>query len=268
MACERPHPQLWLYLDGELALPEALEVAQHLRTCVTCQQEAAVHRRLQALLRTALPEEEVPAPLWTAIQHRLAQESPPTGHPSTERPPSAGRPRRRLWMRLGILAVVVLVAVAVRLWLTPVIPVVVQEIVDSQIRTRLMRVPYIQVPANPEAIRRWFDDKVEFAVPVPALPPARYTFLGARLNYYLDRRVAEMVYTSGSHVVAFVMFSDKGITLSALPTRRLGHRTVYVQTYKGYTTVLWHDGTIFCGLVSDLQLHAVLEVLRHASGAT
>jgi hypothetical protein len=43
---------------------------------------------------------------------------------------------------------------------------------------------------------------------------------------------------------------------------------VYVQTYKGYTTVLWHDGTIFCGLVSDLQLPAVLEVLRHARRAT
>src|SRR5712691_1705659 len=98
MACERPHPQLWLYLDGELVPPEADEMAQHLRTCSTCQQEAAVHRRLQALLRTALPEDEVPASLWTAIEHRLAQESPPTGHPS------AGRPRRRLWLPLGTLA--------------------------------------------------------------------------------------------------------------------------------------------------------------------
>src|SRR5712692_11249700 len=92
----------------------------------------------------------------------------------------------------------------------------------------------------------------------------RYTFLGARLNYFLDRRVAEMAYASGSHVLSFVMFSDKGITLAALPTRRLGSRTVYVQTYKGYTTVFWQDGAVFCGLVSDLQLPAVLEALSHA----
>jgi anti-sigma factor RsiW len=109
---------------------------------------------------------------------------------------------------------------------------------------------------------------VEFAVPVPSLPLARYTFLGVRLNYFLDRRVAEMAYVSGSHVLSFVMFSDNGVTLSELPTRRLGHRTVYVQTYKGYTTVLWHDGTIFCGLVSDLQLTAVLEALRQAHAMT
>jgi len=123
MACERPHPQLWLYLDGELVPPEALDVAQHLRICPTCQREVAVHRRLQALLRTVLPEEDVPAQLWTAIQHRLAQESPPTGHPSTERPPSAGRPRHLLWMCLGTLAALALIAVAVRFWFTPAIPV-------------------------------------------------------------------------------------------------------------------------------------------------
>jgi anti-sigma factor RsiW len=268
MACERPHPQLWLYLDGELVPPEADEMAQHLHTCPTCQWEAAVHRRLQALLRTALPEEDGLAQLWTAIQHRLAQESPPTDHLSMERPPSAGRPRRRLWMRLGTLAALMLVAVATRFWFAPAIPIVVQEIVDSQIRMRLMRVSYTQLPADPEVIRRWFDDKVEFVVPVPALPPARYTFLGARLNYFLDRRVAEMAYASGNHVLSFVMFSDKGVTLSTLPTRRLGHRTVYIQTYKGYTTVLWHDGTIFCGLVSDLQLTAVLEALRQAHAMT
>ena len=57
-----------------------------------------------------------------------------------------------------------------------------------------------------------------------------------------------MAYASGNHVLAFLMFSDKGITLSAMPTRRLGSRTVYVQTYKGYTTVLWQDGMVFCSL--------------------
>ena len=90
MACERPHPQFWLYLDGELVPPEALDVAQHLRTCPTCQQEAAVHRRLQALLRTALPEEDVPAQLWTAIQHRLAQESPLRATPARSDHPAPG----------------------------------------------------------------------------------------------------------------------------------------------------------------------------------
>src|SRR5882762_7209107 len=162
MSCERPSAQLYLYLDGELAPPEADEMAQHLQACPVCQEEVATHRRLQGLLRAAVQEDEVPAQLWSAIEQRLAQEPP------ARRPQAAGQPRRRLWRRLGTLAALLLVAFAVRLWLTPTVPVLVQEVVDSQIRARLMGASYTQVPATPDAIRHWFDEKVDFAVLVPA----------------------------------------------------------------------------------------------------
>src|SRR5919202_5800574 len=119
MSCERPSAQLYRYLDGELAPPEAEDMAQHLQICPTCQEEVAAHRRLQGLLRTAGQEDEVPAQLWATIQHRLAQE------PQARRPQAAGHPRGRLWRRLGTLAALLLVAVAVRLWLTPPVPVMV-----------------------------------------------------------------------------------------------------------------------------------------------
>jgi anti-sigma factor RsiW len=131
-----------------------------------------------------------------------------------------------------------------------------------------MGAPYTQMPATPDAIRRWFDDKVDFAVLVPALPQARYPFLGTRLNYFLNRRVAEMAYASEGHVLSFVMFADPGLTLSTMSPMRVGNRTVYVHTYKGYTTVFWQDGTLFCGLVSDLHLPALLEVLQQAHAMT
>jgi anti-sigma factor RsiW len=258
MSCERPLSQLYLYLDGELAPPEANEIAQHLRTCRTCQAEVAVHHRLQGLLRTPLPEDEVPEPLWTAIHQCLVQEV------RTTAPQPARRAWHRLWLSLGSLAALLLVALVIRLWLTPAVPLVVQEVVDSQIRARLMRVPYTQMPATPDAIRHWFDDKVDFAVLVPVLPQARYPFLGVRLNYFLNRRVAEMAYASEGHVLSFVMFIDPGMTLSTMSPIRVGNRTVYVQTYKGYTTIFWQDGTLFCGLVSDLHLPAMLEALRQA----
>jgi anti-sigma factor (TIGR02949 family) len=262
MSCERPPAQLYRFLDGELAPPEAEEMAQHLQACPACQEKVDVHRSLQGLLRTAVQEDEVPEQLWSAIHQRLVQE------PQVRRPRSAGQPRRRLWRRLGTLAVLLLVALAVRLWLTPTVPIMVQEVVDSQIRARLMGASYTQVPATPDAIRHWFDEKVDFAVLVPALPQARYTFLGARLNYFLNRRVAEIAYASQGHVLSFVMFANTGMTLPAMSPVRVGSRTVYVKTYKGYTTVFWQDGTLFCGLVSDLRLPAVLEALRQAQGAT
>src|SRR5215472_4001291 len=92
MSCERSPAQLSLYLDGELAPPEAHEMAQHLQTCHVCQAEVAAHRRLQGLLRTTLPEDEVPERLWPAIHQRLVQEARAT----------APRPARRPWRRLGL----------------------------------------------------------------------------------------------------------------------------------------------------------------------
>jgi hypothetical protein len=45
-----------------------------------------------------------------------------------------------------------------------------------------------------------------------------------------------------------------------------GNPTVYMQVAKGYTTVLWQDGAVCCGLVFDLPLTACMHTLRHASG--
>ena len=60
------------------------------------------------------------------------------------------------------------------------------------------------------------------------------------------------------------MFTDPGLPLSTLSPMRLGNRTVYVQADKGYTTIFWQDGMLFCSLVSDLPLPAMLEALRQA----
>ena len=263
MPCERPKEQLYLYLDGELDLPEVREVEQHLQACLACQQEARLHQRLQALLNTALVEEEVPEPLWTSIQQQLSQETLRDLQPTGDR-----RTRRRLWRGFGAVVALVLMAFAVRLWFSMPQAPVVQEIVDSQIRTRLMGISYTTIGAEPQAIRQWFQDKVEFAVLVPQFPPERYTFLGVRVNYFLDRRVAELAYATDTHRLSLVMLLQQDLALTALPTVREDEHTFYVQRYKGYTTVLWQDGDVLCGLVSDLPRQALLaiahQVTRHA----
>ena len=51
MMCDQPKVQLYLYLDGELAAPEAEAFEAHLRTCSSCKDEAEKHHRLQAFAR-------------------------------------------------------------------------------------------------------------------------------------------------------------------------------------------------------------------------
>ena len=155
-----------------------------------------------------------------------------------------------------------------RVWFAPPAASVVQEIVDSQIRAQLMDAPYQNISSKGGAVRRWFQDKVAFSVLVPEAPGGEYKFQGVRLNYFLDRRVAEIAYVSQNHMLSFLMFSNRDISLQSIRTVPYGQRRFFVQTYKGYNTVLWKDGGYLCSLVSDLRMPALLDIARVAAGNT
>ncbi len=263
MCCERPEELLCRYLDGELPPPEALEVGMHLHTCAWCQQQAARHHHLQQELQSAFAEEEVPTDFLEHLRHRLRQE-PPQAVPSDSQ--SRAQTRWRLWSSLAAVAALLLAAVGIQLWHPYAVALVVREVVDSQIRGQVMESSYSPMAAQPREIRHWFQDKVDFAVLVPELPQERYTFVGTRVNYFLGRRVAELAYTTDTHTLSFVMFPHHDLDLTAVPSTHLGTRRVHLQRYKGYSTVLWQDGEVLCGFVSDLALPALLQIAREVTG--
>ena len=258
MPCEYTQAQLYLYLDRELAPEEARAVEAHLQGCASCQQAVAAHRRLQSMLRSTVEEENMPTWLWPAIRQRLAQEVAAIRlktHRST---------RWRVWIGSGAIAALLLLAWIARSWFATPLPDVVQEMVDSHIRTRLMVAPYTQVLAHPEAIQAWFRDRVDFVVPVLHLPQKHYQFQGVRVNYFLNRRVAELAYTTGTYPLSFFIFAEPRMTLTATRTVHAGKRTFYVQRCKGYTVVLWREGDMVCGLVSDLQAEVLVSLLQQS----
>jgi mycothiol system anti-sigma-R factor len=258
MPCEYTQEQLYLYLDRELAPEEVHAIERHLQDCASCQQAVAAHQRLQSMLRAAFEEEEIPAQLWPTIQQRLTQDvvaSRPQTHRST---------RWRVWIGSGTIAALLLLLWIGWSWFASPLPAVVQEMVDSHIRTRLMVAPYTQVLAQPEAIQAWFRARVEFAVPVPNLPQEHYKFQGVRVNYFLNRRVAELAYTTGTHPLSFFIFAEPSMTLTASHTVHAGKRTFYVQRRKGYTAILWKEGDMVCGLVSDLQASELVSLLQQS----
>ena len=150
MPCEYTPEQLYWYLDGELVPEEAQAVERHLQGCASCQQEVAAHRRLQAMLRAALEEEDMPVQLWPAIRQRLAQEEVPI------RPETRRSPQWRAWLGAGALAALLLLAWLGPSWWPAPLPTVVQEMVDSHIRTRLMVAPYTRCRASRRRSRPGF----------------------------------------------------------------------------------------------------------------
>jgi len=118
----------------------------------------------------------MPASLWPAIRQRLAQEV------AAIRPKTHRSTRWRAWIGSGAIAALLLLVWIGQSWFATPLPAVVQEMVDSHIRTRLMVAPYTQVLAQPEAIRTWFRDRVDFAVPVLNLPQEHYKLQEVRVN--------------------------------------------------------------------------------------
>ena len=260
--CNQPKIQLYLYLDGELAAPEAAEIEQHLRTCTVCESEVTAQYRLQSLLQDSLSDEPGADALWHTLKQQLPAESV---EETRHRDPRFSR--RALWHGGLATAALLVLALGLQFWLSPAVPDVVREIVDSQIRAQLMHTPYERVPQDANAVRRWFDGQVEFAPPVPAMTESGFELIGVRLNYFLNRRVAEIAYAADQHIVSFLTFADKEISLNTMKPVRLGNRIFHLQSYKGYNTVLWQDGEIFCSLVSDLDLDKLLQVAGQATGS-
>lgn len=263
MACDIPKVQLYLYLDGELDQQEALTIEEHVYACEICQVEVAAHQRLQLLLRSTFPTEEVPSELWPAIQARLPAED------GAELSFWHRFKGRTAYVTTGLAAAVLIgLIVGVQMWLAAPVSQVVQEIVDSQIRAQLMDMPYKKISPEAGAVRRWFQDKVAFSVLVPNMPDDNYVFHGVRLNYFLNRRVVEIAYDSSHHMLSFLMFAGQDISLKSARAVHNGERTFFVQTYKGYNTVLWRDGDYFCSVVSDLHMTALLDIARVAATQT
>ena len=64
--------QLTAYQHGELTVPDAQRVAEHLAQCATCRAEFETIQQSAALL-AQLPLEQAPASLWYSVEQRLPQ---------------------------------------------------------------------------------------------------------------------------------------------------------------------------------------------------
>jgi anti-sigma factor RsiW len=108
--CARFHDSLGAFHDGELAEPQAAELARHLQQCGACRTELAQLEWLDGSLR-ALPRSEPSPELAARVHARVAELAPQLA------PRSARRAPRRLEQRAGWAAAALCAAAAALLFL-------------------------------------------------------------------------------------------------------------------------------------------------------
>lgn len=251
MSCEEAKLLLPAYADGELDLPRALALEQHLDGCAAC---AAALRELRALkqgLRNA-PYHRAPE----ALRARLAA-GLPTAPSAATAPPPARRPRD--WSRWSLpIAAALALAVGLNLILAGqrAQQALTAELVDSHVRSLQQDHVADVASTDQHTVKPWFSGKLDYAPPVRDLAAQGFPLEGGRLDYVAHRPVAALVYHRHKHVINLYVWPTD--SADAAPAS---------QVREGYSLVHWRSGGMQWWAVSDLNAEELKQFAQLVIGA-
>jgi anti-sigma factor RsiW len=231
------------YADGELDLAHTLEVERHLEDCPACARACAEVRALSAALRGNLARFTAPAGLERRVRTAL------------------WRPTPARWRWVGAAAALLVLALGVggvaRLLVGPSAhDRLVQEVIDSHIRSQLAAHLLDVESSDRHTVKPWFRGKVDFAPTVRDLADEGFALAGGRLDYVNGRTAAALVYRRRQHVINLLVW----------PAGREGQSEPRSQTKQGYHVVHWQQGGMSWWAVSDLEAAELGEFARLVRG--
>lgn len=233
MECREIQQLLTAYADGEVGVPEALDVERHMGSCPACRAEHATQVTLRAAIKRDMTYFEAPERLANRIRAAL---------------PRAAEPARARWSwnraNVGLaLASLAAIAWSVGLYLSMPSPTdrLAEDAIAGHIRSLLSEHPVDVVSSDRHTVKPWFAGKLDFAPTVYDLAAEGFSLLGGRLDYLDHRTVAALVYRYRRHVISVFITpakDDKDFTPASFSAQ-------------GYQLVHWKSGDMDCWAVSD-----------------
>jgi len=224
--CELADQLLQSYFDGELSRPRATEYERHLRHCVDCSVGLSEQKLLRNRLQVAQLYELPPVALRHAIRGNLRSLSP-----------SCAGPNSLIWQWLAVVTALVFIAMG----MTRVSPggsnhdyqaELADEIVDVHRHSQPLGHRTGIASSNPQVVRQWFDDQLNFALPVHNFADQGFALQGGRLDDVEGRSVAALVYVSSGHLINVFMWPTKEAD-GSLHTGSIGsYRWIYWRKHK------------------------------------
>ncbi|MGC5700229.1 anti-sigma factor [Pseudomonas sp. NFXW11] len=223
----------WLhgYLDNELEVNAAAEVAEHLRHCPGCAGEYAALRSLKAEVRAHAPYHRAPV----ALGRLLAEREEGLLHRFSSW--SAGR-----WLAPVVSMLALALSLGFYLAVPPVERPWMDEAVSSHVRSLMVDHLNDVASSDRHTVKPWFTGKLDFAPPVFDFSAQGYPLLGGRLDYLQQENTAALTYGHGRHL----------INLFVQPTTQ-ADSAAQSQSWRGYNLVAWRRDHLRFILVSDLE---------------
>jgi anti-sigma factor RsiW len=230
------------YADGELALDEAVEAEEHLRSCARCAAAASSLLRMKLAVREAFPRHEVPG----SLRGRLAAT---LGQPRADFQAASPAPHRSnapWWLAAAAMlafSILLLGVLHARSTATT------RELADMHATLLASANPVEVLSTDKHTVKPWFEGRVPFAVPVPDFTGTAFHLIGGRVVFWRHATGAYLLVGKAAHRISVFVFPADAVPAgSPVPA---------------VSSLSWRSGGLVFIAVADLP-DEDLAVLRRA----
>jgi mycothiol system anti-sigma-R factor len=264
MTCDDVRKFIQAYLDGELDGSEWAGLSEHLESCEACRREARAEERLRRAVKRALPVAPAPAALRGRVRAALEAED-------AERQEARAGGLRRWTLRLVPAAAMIALGIGF-LWSRLQGPrpgaglkASLSSLAEQSIEWHRLHPPMDVTATSPEAVQRYFVDKVPFAVRPPVFPARqRAQLVGARLANLREHRAVFVTYQLDGRRVSVFIFDSNALPAAGGQVVRAGSRDVRWQDVRGYNVALYTAGGTGYAVTSDMDPRGLVQLIAHS----
>ncbi len=260
MNCEKVREYLLPFIDHELNSRLSSEIETHLHSCLLCSQEFESEKRIESAIKEKMVRDQAPLVLRQQLIRQIDRQKPRSSLWWVLLSLFQYRPRRVL-ASVAILAVIIGSFYVYRTVRTPYFPIF-QEALNNHTNFLAGGFSLEITSSQAEEVSSWFQEKVDFSVPVPEFPAEEIELLGGRLIRIKDQDVVFLFYRSEEHNISFLIHDCTEVRLPRARSMEAQGRHFDVFASEGYNVVHLedHQGTP-CTIVSDMDLQLLLELL-------
>lgn len=243
MDCKEIRKILFKSESPEVVNEDLVNSKRHMKECRECREFLEGERAFSAMLRGAVRKDPVPRELKDRILHSSKREK---------------KHFKGILQWVGIAAsIIFLIVTGYFLTVSRNGSLFLKEIVNDHVQFVLS--PGIQIGSSDlEEIKKWFRDKVDFAVVVPSISAK---LKGGRLCLLGNKRLALLFYEYGGSQISLFISDNPDLKVNIGKEVVLNSWKMHIVENRGYNLLLWQEKGLTYVLVSELTLEEIKKII-------
>ncbi len=241
MECPEALEHFQDFLDEELGKHKASALEAHLHLCPGCAAEFHIQQEMRQAVREKATRHTASPHLRASLRQAETMQVPG-------------------WLKWWVpaLALLLVLSLGTALYMASLSPrplapsPLVVEAVNDYIRLTQRGRPEDMGGPDPPQVVKWFRGKLDFAFNLPPAEEGEFRLVGGELSYYLDRKVACLLYRKGPHLVTLSVLRREGVDVPKGTSMTATGTPLHLASHRGFTVIVWQRNDLLYALVSDL----------------